>query len=127
MVALVTYDYYKNIFAGADIPEEVFPRYALYASMEIRNASFGRIQSLIPKWADDIQMTACQVAEILYEENLLNRSIKTETNDGDSVTYNDTRNFNDEIKECIEKNLWITGLLYQGGGLCDHKFRFDDL
>lgn len=127
MVALVTYDYYKNIFAGADIPEDVFPRYALYASMEIRNASFGRIQSLIPKWADDIQITACQVVEILYEKDSMNCNVKSETNDGDSITYNDTRNFSEEIKECIEKNLWMTGLLYQGGVRCDHKFRLDNL
>jgi len=122
MVALVTYDYYKNIFAGVDIPEDLFPRYALYASMEIRNSSLGSIQSLIPKWADEIQVTACQVAEICYERDNVNRNVKSETNDGDSITYNDARNFNDEINECVVKNLWRTGLLYQGGGRCEHKF-----
>lgn len=127
MVALVTYDYYKNIFAGADIPEEVFPRYALYASMEIRNRSLGMIQSLIPEWADEIQVTACQVAEICYERDNVNRNVKSETNDGDSITYNDARNFSEEINECIVTNLWMTGLLYQGGGRCDHKFWFNDL
>lgn len=127
MVAFVTYDFYKTSFAGSAIPEEVFSRYALSASMEIRNNSLGRIQSLIPKWADDIQITACQVAEILHEKEEMNFNVKSETNDGDSITYNDTRNFSEEIKECIEKNLWMTGLLYQGGVRCDHKFRLDNL
>lgn len=114
MVAFITFDEYSNKYFGNTIPEPQFPKYALKSSMEIRKTSSGRIQSLIPEYAEDIQITACQVADIMYENDSMNRNIKSETNDGDSVTYNHARDFDKEIYNCIVKNLWRSGLLYRG-------------
>lgn len=119
MVTFVTYDYYIDKYKGKSIhDEELFCRYAPLASMEIRNASFGRINELLAPFADEIQITACQVVDILEEKDSMNGNVSSETNDGDSITYNDARDFRKEIQECIIKNLWMTGLLYQG---CDFK------
>ena len=60
-----------------------------------------------------IQQCICEIADALYiEEN--GGNIRSENNDGYSVTYTDGENIHDKIRRIAERYLLNTGLLYRG-------------
>ena len=106
--------YFENFCeAGIDkIPAEQFLVWGNKALAELDTLSGGKIMSESEENVK-IQQCICEIAEALYvEENFGN--IKSENNDGYSVTYADDETKQDKIKRIAERYLANTGLLYRG-------------
>lgn len=122
--------YYTGTYYGTSIPEEKFPYYARQASMQINALTFGRTAavaaSLLP---DAVKDATCRAAELYAEyearkssaaEATRNGLVKSETNDGYSVSYADYDASADKAstEETIEEELVVylahTGLMYRG-------------
>lgn len=122
--------YYTGTYYGSSISEEKFPYYARQASMLINALTFGRTAavaaSLLP---DAVKDATCRAAELYAEyearkssaaEATRNGLVKSETNDGYSVSYADYDASADKAstEETIEGELVVylahTGLMYRG-------------
>ena len=122
--------YYTGTYYGTSIPEEKFPYYARQASMLINALTFGRTAavaaSLLP---DAVKDATCRAAELYaeYEARKSNAAaatrnglVKSETNDGYSVSYADYDASAEkaEAEDAIGRELAIylasTGLMYRG-------------
>jgi hypothetical protein len=88
----VTYEYYKSGFLGNAIPSEAdFNRLCLRAGSFIDCVTFGRLD--LAAWQEVVDETAlknavCAVCDALYAQ-AGREGIKSESNDGYSVTYTD--------------------------------------
>lgn len=122
--------YYTGTYYGTSIPEEKFPYHARQASMLINALTFGRTAavaaSLLP---DAVKDATCRAAELYaeYEARKSNAAaatrnglVKSETNDGYSVSYADYDASAEkaEAEDTIGRELAIylasTGLMYRG-------------
>lgn len=122
--------YYTGTYYGTSIPEEKFPYHARQASMLINALTFGRTAavaaSLLP---DAVKDATCRAAELYaeYEARKSNAAaatrnglVKSETNDGYSVSYADYDASAEkaEAEDAIGRELAIylasTGLMYRG-------------
>lgn len=113
------YDFYTAKYLGNKIPEKDFERYALRASEELDNRTFGRIADITPA----IRKACCAVAEVLYSDSVSRakseRGISSEKVGNYSVSYSGSSAETEKIvsrrvKSEIEKYLGNTGLLYRG-------------
>lgn len=106
--------YAENFYeAGiAKIPAEQFMVWANRALAELDSITFSRVMQ---ESEDDIriQQCICEIAEALYIEGTVG-NVKSENNDGYSVTYADDETTKDKIKRICERYLANTGLLYRG-------------
>lgn len=126
----VDYAFYTGEFYGTKIPEASFPYWANKASRRLDTVTFGRMgrweRSELPSAAFD---ACCAIAEIMYdcdqrEASLLaatgNGTVKSESNDGYSISYADISR--SDIKADADKDircqvveyLGHTGLLFRG-------------
>lgn len=124
------YTYYTGTYFGTAITQEQFPYYARQASMLINALTFGRTAavaaSLLP---DALQDATCRAAEIYAEyaakKSLASAStqkglVKSETNDGFSVSYADydASAAKEEMEKTIAREMAVflasTGLMYRG-------------
>lgn len=110
------YIWYKSSYFGAVIPEEVFPSFAMKASYLVDNLTAGNLQSFDAA-PDCVKDAVCAAAEKLYQfEKNPAKEIKSENNDGYSVTYadaNEEKAF-DDAKTEIRVYLSTSGLLFRG-------------
>lgn len=122
MTAYADYAYYKDNFCGRIIEEESFPSVATKASAFIDRLTFNRLHSA-EIVSDEVKMATCAVADrIQTAENLgalnINAAIKSENNDGYSVSYNDSNLIRTQLyadyEEAALPYLYGTGLLYAG-------------
>lgn len=115
------YEFYKEEFLNATVPEDKFAGYAEKASALIDSFTFDRITDDIfvtsPKIGRKIKLCCCALCEeILLIEN--GGGISSESVDGYSVTYasgisksrSEMRRYSDTIKVYLSG----TGLLYRG-------------
>ena len=124
------FEYYTGTYHGTSIPEEKFPYHARQASMLINALTFGRTEavdaSLLP---DAVKDATCRAAELYaeYEARKSNAAaatqnglVKSENNDGFSVSYADYDASADKAstEKTIEGELAVylahTGLMYRG-------------
>lgn len=113
----VDFSYYKNTYHGSQIKEEEFGNAECEAEAYVNAVTFGRIRKLsdIP---DCVKNAVCAAAEEMHIYLERKKSpVKSESNDGYSVTYADvvsdsecTRNMNRRVK----MHLANTGLAYKG-------------
>lgn len=116
-----TYDYYVSSWAGTAIPSpEAYTEYANKAQRYLDYVTQHRITDITTQ----VKNAVCSAAEELYKatQAVANTpgGVKSESNDGVSVTYTDTSP-NTQIKQrkqamyqAIEQELSGTGLLYRG-------------
>lgn len=130
MLNLIDYNYYSKDYGGSSIPEASFLKYSNDASLKIHFFTYNRITA--DKVTDIIKMTACQIAELYYSQQLLKDSltsneqtIASETVGPHSISYTDNKNIQAQQllkehefdKECYRicyQNLAHTGLMYRG-------------
>lgn len=131
MDSYVRYGYYTNTYKGSLIPQEVFKKFAIRASNEIR-IRIGNKN--ISKYEEEVQFATCSVADILYNQELIQKRINDLALDntkiissekvGDysrsyaNVSANELHKELNTTKEKIEEVIWttlfMTGLLYTG-------------
>lgn len=131
------YEYYSETFGGSTISSSDFTYYANKACMKIDFLTFGRTARLestdLPEETyEAVQMAVCAVSEIYYRYDTKlaaraaatqNGAMKSESNDGYSVTYAGAEADDDsslassadaEAVEAIGEYLAHTGLMYRG-------------
>ncbi len=116
------YDYYKNEFGGSVVPEPSFIRAVKVASNYIDIFTFNRITEL--EIVDSIRDCACDMAETVYNLTMKNgeKNMKSESNDGYSVTYITERVDGQDVNSLLRNKLYSvcrgyllrTGLMYRG-------------
>lgn len=113
----VDYEYYTGQFYGT-MKEDAFRRAIVEAEAFVDSITFGRITRLevVP---DAVKNAVCAAADVVSrrEESRQHTGIKSETNDGASVTYDDA--ISDEqcmgnMAAKVKMYLANTGLLYRG-------------
>ena len=128
---IIDYDFYSNNYRGNLIPQEEFDKYAMKASNEVRLRILNRAYS---KYEELVMTSTCEVAEILYNQDLMKRKLINVVNGSEqiitservgdyqrnmsSVTSNELKeminNVPKQITDVLETNLMLTGLLYRG-------------
>lgn len=110
------YDWYKSNYFGAIVPEEAFPFFAVKASYLIDSLTAGNLRPLYES-PDCVKDAVCAATEKLYQfQQSPAREIKSENNDGYSVTYADASEEKalDDAKTEIRVYLSTSGLLFRG-------------
>lgn len=110
------FDWYKSDYFGTVVPEEAFPSFAMKASYLVDGLTAGNLQPLDTA-PDCVKDAVCAAVEKLYRfEQSPAREIKSENNDGYSVTYADTSEEKalDDAKTEIRLYLSTSGLLFRG-------------
>lgn len=112
-----TFAYYTDEFKGTELDAASFPYFIRWASNLIDSMTFGRILKL-PELPDVVRDAACAAAENYHaHRQQAKRGIKSESNDGYSVSYADTNTeagANAEAESVVRMYLSRTGLLYRG-------------
>nr|DAI95702.1 MAG TPA: Head Tail Connector Protein [Caudoviricetes sp.] len=122
MTAYADYAYYRDNFHGSTVSESDFPGLAVKASAFIDRLTFNRLRSadIIP---DEAKMATCAVAEriqVVEKSGVLNvnAAVKSENNDGYSVSYNDfslvRAQLYTDYEDAALPYLYGTGLMYAG-------------
>ena len=86
----VDYYFYTDMFKGTVIPESTFDRKIIESEAFINKITFGRIHkyALRPDDLKAVKFAICAAAEAVYNLDK-HRDVKSENNDGYSVTYSD--------------------------------------
>ena len=124
MQTYADYMYYATEYGGHIIPEDEYTDVIREASVYLRETTHDRIGNDI---TDDVKMAVCAVAEVYYQgkkklEDQGGKEIKSENNDGYSVTYvtegKDGESHHDVLYRkmylAARKYLIHTDLLYAG-------------
>ena len=118
------YNWYIFQFWGTKLNENEFNHYALKASAKVDHYTFGRAaKATDTDTVYRIKNAVCAVAEKIaqYEAERLVEGVKSESNDGYSVTYSD--DVYDTTEHTIYATIydWLapTGLMYRGVGSHD--------
>lgn len=130
---LVDYDYYSKQYGGSSIPESSFKPKAIEASNKINYYTLNRINSFT--LTNVIRDIACQIAELLFEQEKLknqvkqnsveNKEVASETLGPHSISYVNKSNLQanqilsaneleNKIYIIIYQALVHTGLMYRG-------------
>ena len=111
MVDLV---FYNESYGGeGKIPASLFSLWEKRAEATLMQLSGGRIKG--QENMECVRFCICEIAEFLYEQESL-KGVKSESNDGYSVTYQE-RDAKREILKIAETYLSETDFLYRG--VCD--------
>lgn len=73
LTELIDYEYYKGIYEGSSIPESSFKKVAIKASEKVNYYTQDRINK--DNITDKIRNTACEIAELLFEQESLKEKI----------------------------------------------------
>lgn len=131
LTELVDFSYYKETYGGVSIPELSFKKMVIEASSRVNYYTLNRINETLLN--DNIRNTTCEIAELLYSQELLKTNVLdnakekvSETVGKHSVTYANNKSIqeknilskselNNEIYQICLKNLAYTGFMYRGG------------
>lgn len=125
------YDFYVDVFHGAEIDEDEFTRLEARAEEYVDLITFHRIRNLDEKYMDEelalnIRKAVCASAEaakqISANASGAPAGVSSENTDGYVISYT-TRtqtqvqdDFDSSINGIVKKYLGYSGLLYRGGG-----------
>lgn len=101
--------YNENFGGDSKIPASLFPLFERRAENELMFITDGKIKE---KDDECIKICICEMAEFLYK-CLESGGIKSENNDGYSVTYEE-RDIKRELFKIAQVNLFGTELLFRG-------------
>lgn len=115
-MAYATYTDYTTWLSGrtAKIVATDFPFYANKATRLMDKITVGKTKESLTV-LDEMKNCCCELAEMLLAEESRNRNVKSENNDGYSVTYDETQTVDSRAKDICLEYLLDTGLLYKGG------------
>lgn len=114
----VDFGYYQKEYGGTHIKtEKDFRRAEKFSEAYVNQITFGRIQKL-PMLTDSIRDAICCVADTVAIQNEKKETaVKSESNDGYSVSYSDATSntaLQIEMHRIVRSYLANTGLLYRG-------------
>ncbi len=137
LTELVNYEYYSKTYEGSSIPDSSFKKYSLKASSKVNYYTSNRIDENILD--DNIRNTVCEIAELLYNQELLksnildssSKEVASETVGPHSKSYVNKSNLqekhllselelNSECYKICYEHLSLTGLMYRGCYKCSH-------
>ena len=101
--------YNENYGGEGKIPASLFPLWEKRATAELLRITGGKIKG---HKTECVRFCVCEIAEFLYE-NAKTSGMRSENNDGYSVTYQD-RDIKKEILKIAETYLGETDFLYRG-------------
>ena len=101
--------YNENYGGDSKIPASLFPLWERRAENELIYITGGKIKG---KDDERIKMCVCEMAEFLYE-CCQRGGLKSENNDGYSVTYQE-RDIKQELLKIAQVNLSSTDFLFRG-------------
>ena len=135
----ITYGYYVDEYGGKTIPEQGFRKAEKQAEAYIRHLTYVK-GDIFAAENDMVKDAVCAAAEVYYKYNAQQQSgvplVKSENNDGYSVTYVTEQTDGKTAEEMVKKKaydavypyLLPTGWLSRKVGVrCDHKCRCDNL
>lgn len=109
MVQYVDIDYYEDTYEGTAIPEDSFNKYAIKASTHMKRFTFGRIDE--NDAPECVKYACCEMCEFIYQHDqaqIGGKMVKSETNDGYSVTFAEQ----DVQADALSHKLYGIALLY---------------
>lgn len=134
----VDYAYYAQEYAGEKIPEEKFNRYERRAEAYIRKLTYVR-GDIFAVESNSVKDAVCAVADVYCAYDLKlgeSGALKSENNDGYSVTYVTEQTDGQTVEELIQKKAYATASMYliptgwfsrKVGCCCDHECRYNHL
>ena len=116
--SICDFTYYKEEYSGVHIKtEKDFRRAEKFAEAFVNQITFGRIPKL-PALTDSIRDAICSAADSIAIQREKNEAVvKSESNDGYSVSYADAGSYSavrSEMYRTVRTYLANTGLLYRG-------------
>ncbi|NFR85807.1 MULTISPECIES: hypothetical protein [unclassified Clostridium] len=112
----IDYNFYKESYGGASVPQGSFLRFSIKASTYIDKITFGRVKKLedIPT---EVKFAVCSTMEVMKKIEDDGGVISSESEGKHSVSYVDgisTMSEEKKINETATLFLANTGLLYKG-------------
>lgn len=107
MVRLADYEYYISDFGGSMLSRADFNRLSARASALASAYTFARAES---SGLDCVKDAVCAVCEVIYKDEQRG-GVKSENNDGYSVTYDEGENVEDRIYKTLLVYLQSSGLM----------------
>ena len=130
LTKLIDYEYYSKIYGGSSIPESSFNKYSIKSSSQINLFTSNRISN--DNITEDIKNATCEVAELIYNQEMLinkieddSKEVASETVGPHSKSYVNKSNLKSQrilTKEELNKECYRicytylanTGLLFRG-------------
>ena len=118
-----TYGYYVDEYSGKIIPEQDFKKAVKQAEAYIRHLTYIR-GDIFENANDMVKDATCAAAEVYYKYNVQQKSqqplIKSESNDGYSVTYVTEQTDGKTAEETVKKKVYaaVYPYLLPSGWLC---------
>jgi len=81
---LVYFEYYIMNYGGSSIPESSFKTKAIEASNKVNYYTFNRIKE--SEISDEIRNVACQIAELLFEQEQLKNKVKQDSKESKEIS-----------------------------------------
>lgn len=134
----VDYAYYAQEYAGEKIPEEKFNRYERRAEAYIRKLTYVR-GDIFAVESNSVKDAVCAVADVYCAYDLKlgeSGALKSENNDGYSVTYVTEQTDGQTVEELLQKKAYATASMYllptgwlsrKVGCCCDHECGYNSL
>ncbi|MBR2453031.1 MAG: hypothetical protein IKB32_03195 [Clostridia bacterium] len=110
----ISFDFYYNTYScenEGDLDAENFDRY-INRAKRVLDSFLGK-EDFTPDERLAVMLCICEIAESLYREENIS-SVKSETVDGYSVTFNREGSIKERIRTIVLGHLGKTGLLYAG-------------
>ena len=107
MEAYADYNFYKENFKGAIIPDSSFDNLSLQASYYIDSITLGRIGAIVN---DNVKMATCAAAEALFKYRL-NEGKSSESVGKVSITYSNKSTEAKKMNAAVLPYLMNTGLM----------------
>lgn len=104
----MNYGFYKSAYGGNTIPPELFNRFLFKAQTYLEGLTMGR--DIPDNYKDRYSFALCEIAECYYTAKC---DVKSENNDGYSVSYSDIP-LTKRLYEIADLYLGESGLLYKG-------------
>lgn len=134
----VDYAYYVQEYAGEKIPEMKFDGYERRAEAYIRKLTYVR-GDIFAVESNTVKDAVCAVADVYcaYDRKLgESGALKSENNDGYSVTYVTEQTDGQTVEELIQKKAYAAASMYliptgwlsrKVGFCCDHECGYNSL
>ncbi len=105
---IADYTFYKDVYGGNELPEEVFSLFVRRASVLLGNM----MRAEADKMEDDaMKLLLCEICDSLYRQDR-RQGISRESLDGYDVSYCDEASL--EIRQLVRRHLGDSGILYRG-------------
>lgn len=107
----VDYAYYASEYGGETIPEKIFPGYERRAEAYIRKITYVR-GDIFSAESDMVRDAVCAVADVYCSYDQKQAVVKSENNDGYSVTYVTEQTDGQTAEEVLRKKAYATASTY---------------